>query len=73
VAAIVRGVGVSDCNPLLRPATDISVGTDILGRRFCSDNLFQSWWRLYLERRPIQLTAEDEEVRRLASRSLRME
>jgi hypothetical protein len=32
---------------------------------FAGLNLFQSW-RLYLERRPIQLTAEEDEVRRLA-------
>jgi CRP-like cAMP-binding protein len=32
---------------------------------FAGLNLFQSW-RLFLERRPIQLTAEEEEVRRLA-------
>jgi len=32
---------------------------------FAAINLFQSW-RLYLERRPIQLTADEEEVRRLA-------
>jgi CRP-like cAMP-binding protein len=32
---------------------------------FASINLFQSW-RLFLERRPVKLTAEEEEVRRLA-------
>jgi uncharacterized cupin superfamily protein len=32
---------------------------------FAGINLFQSW-RLYLERRPVKLTAEEEEVRRLA-------
>ncbi|HEY7445274.1 MAG TPA: cyclic nucleotide-binding domain-containing protein [Vicinamibacterales bacterium] len=32
---------------------------------FAGINLFQSW-RLYLERRPVRLTAEEEEVRRLA-------
>jgi len=32
---------------------------------FATINLLQSW-RLYLERRPIQLTAEEEEVRQLA-------
>lgn len=32
---------------------------------FACINLFQSW-RLYLERRPVQLTQEEEEVRRLA-------
>jgi CRP-like cAMP-binding protein len=32
---------------------------------FAGINLFQSW-RLYLERRPVKLTSEEEEVRRLA-------
>ena len=32
---------------------------------FAGINLFQSW-RLFLERRPVKLTAEEEEVRRLA-------
>jgi CRP-like cAMP-binding protein len=32
---------------------------------FAGINLFQSW-RLYLERRPVQLTSEEEQVRRLA-------
>jgi hypothetical protein len=32
---------------------------------FAGINLFQSW-RLFLERRPVRLTAEEEEVRRLA-------
>jgi hypothetical protein len=36
---------------------------------FAGINLFQSW-RLFLERRPVQLTAEEEEVRRLAFRDL---
>jgi CRP-like cAMP-binding protein len=36
---------------------------------FTGINLFQSW-RLYRERQPIQLTAEEEEVRRLVFRDL---
>jgi Popeye protein conserved region len=32
---------------------------------FASINLFQSW-RLYVERRPVKLTSEEEEIRRLA-------
>ena len=36
---------------------------------FAGINLFQSW-RLFLERRPIQLAPEEEEVRRLAFRDL---
>jgi hypothetical protein len=36
---------------------------------FISINLFQSW-RLFLERRPVKLTNEEEEVRRLAFRDL---
>ena len=35
------------------------------GGAFAGINLFQSW-RLFLERRPIKLTADEEEVRRLA-------
>src|SRR5215467_416150 len=36
---------------------------------FASINLFQSW-RLYVERRPVKLTSEEEEVRRLAFENL---
>jgi Cyclic nucleotide-binding domain len=36
---------------------------------FAGINLFQSW-RLYLERQPIKLTAEEEEVRQLAFRDV---
>lgn len=36
---------------------------------FAAINLFQSW-RLFLERRPVKLTAEEEEVRRLVFRDL---
>jgi hypothetical protein len=36
---------------------------------FTGINLFQSW-RLFLERRPVRLTAEEEEVRQLAFRDL---
>jgi hypothetical protein len=36
---------------------------------FAGINLFQSW-RLFIERRPIQMTAEEEEVRRLVFRDL---
>jgi Cyclic nucleotide-binding domain len=36
---------------------------------FTAINLFQSW-RLFLERRPVRLTLEEEEVRRLAFRDL---
>jgi hypothetical protein len=36
---------------------------------FASINLFQSW-RLFMERRPVKLTAEEEEVRRLAFEDL---
>jgi len=36
---------------------------------FASINLFQSW-RLFIERRPVKLTAEEEEVRRLAFEDL---
>jgi Popeye protein conserved region len=36
---------------------------------FAAINLYQSW-RLYLERRPVQLTPEEEEVRRLVFRDL---
>jgi hypothetical protein len=36
---------------------------------FAAINLFQSW-RLFLERRPVQLTPEEEEVRRLVFRDL---
>jgi CRP-like cAMP-binding protein len=36
---------------------------------FAGINLFQSW-RLFLERRPVQLTPEEEDVRRLAFRDL---
>lgn len=36
---------------------------------FAAINMFQSW-RLFLERRPIKLTAEEEEVRSLAFRTL---
>ena len=36
---------------------------------FAGINLFQSW-RLFLERRPVKLTSDEEEVRRLAFRDL---
>jgi len=36
---------------------------------FAAINLFQSW-RLFLERRPVKLTSDEEEVRRLAFRDL---
>ena len=36
---------------------------------FAAINLFQSW-RLFLERRPVKLTPEEEEVRRLVFRDL---
>ena len=36
---------------------------------FAAINLLQSW-RLYVERRPVQLTAEEEEIRRLVFRDL---
>jgi CRP-like cAMP-binding protein len=36
---------------------------------FASINLFQSWL-LFIERRPVQLTAEEEEIRRLAFQDL---
>ena len=36
---------------------------------FAGINLFQSW-RLYMERRPVKLTAEEEEVRRLVFKDL---
>jgi len=36
---------------------------------FAAINLFQSW-RLFLERRPVKLTPEEEEIRRLAFRDL---
>jgi hypothetical protein len=36
---------------------------------FASLNLFQSW-RIFIERRPVKLTAEEEEVRRLAFEDL---
>ncbi len=36
---------------------------------FAAINMFQSW-RLFLERRPVKLTAEEEEVRRLVFRDL---
>lgn len=64
-AAIARSVGVSDCNPLLglQPTPLwVSIFWDVVFRAI---NLFQSW-RLYLECRPIHLTAEEEEIRRLA-------
>src|SRR5262249_47226972 len=36
---------------------------------FAAINLFQSW-RLFIERRPVKLTAEEEEIRRLAFHDL---
>jgi hypothetical protein len=63
VATIASGGVFSDCDPLLRRPTDGTMATDHLEHRFC--RLFQSW-RLYLESRPIQLTADEEQARRLA-------
>src|ERR1700751_3339867 len=47
--------------PLLGPIGVISV--------FAAINLFQSW-RLFLERRPVKLPTEEEEIRRLAFEDL---
>jgi CRP-like cAMP-binding protein len=48
---------------LLQPTPQwVPVGWSVL---FAGINLFQSW-RLFVERRPVKLTAEEEEVRRLA-------
>ena len=52
---------------LLQPATLLAPLCWTVG--FAGINLLQSW-RLFMERRPVQLTAEEEEVRRLVFQDL---
>jgi CRP-like cAMP-binding protein len=69
VAAVVRSGSRADLDPfyVLQPTT---LWAPLLWSAvFAAINLFQSW-RLFLERRPVKLTPEEDEVRRLVFRDL---
>jgi CRP-like cAMP-binding protein len=69
VAPAVCGGGVADRDSFLCAPAYGLVGTACLERGLCGINLLQSWL-LFIERRPVKLTAEEEEIRRLAFKGL---
>jgi hypothetical protein len=69
MVAFVRGGSFVDCHPLFVLQPTMLWAPLTWSVVFAAINLFQSWL-LIIERRPVKLTAEEEEIRRLAFQGL---
>ena len=69
MVASVRGGCLADHDLIFRSTADNAVGAAQLEYRVCSDQ-FAASWRLFIERPPVKLTSEEEEIRKLALRDL---